>query len=85
MDTATLVLGLVAGTLTTISFIPQVLKTWRTRSTRDISLGMFGAFCAGVLLWFFYGIRLRAAPIIVANGITLALAGTILVMKLRFR
>jgi MtN3 and saliva related transmembrane protein len=84
MEAVTVVIGLVAGALTTLSFLPQVIKTWRTRSARDISLGMFAAFCVGVLLWICYGIRLRAAPIVIANALTLALAGAILVMKLRF-
>jgi MtN3 and saliva related transmembrane protein len=78
-------IGLLAGILTTIAFVPQVIKTWRTRSARDISLGMFAAFTAGVLLWIVYGVLLRAAPIIIANAVTLVLAGAILVMKIRFR
>jgi MtN3 and saliva related transmembrane protein len=79
------VLGAVAGLLTTVSFVPQVLKTWRTRSTADISLGMFSAFTAGVALWLVYGILIEEIPIIVANAVTLALAGTILILKLRYR
>jgi MtN3 and saliva related transmembrane protein len=78
-------IGLLAGILTTIAFVPQVIKTWSTRSARDISLGMFAAFTAGVLLWIVYGVLLRAAPIIIANAVTLVLAGAILVMKIRFR
>ncbi|HEY3352822.1 MAG TPA: SemiSWEET transporter [Polyangia bacterium] len=85
MEAATVLIGLAAGALTTLAFLPQVLKTWRTRSARDISLGMFAAFTVGVLLWILYGIRLRATPIIVANTVTLGLAGAILVMKIRYR
>ncbi len=77
-------LGTVAGTLTTLAFIPQVVKTWRSRSTADISAGMFVLFTSGVLLWLIYGIALHALPIILANGVTLALSLAILVMKLRF-
>jgi MtN3 and saliva related transmembrane protein len=78
-------LGLTAGTLTTCAFIPQVLRTWRTRSTRDISLVMFFLFSLGVLLWIIYGFAIASTPVIVANGVTLVLALAILVMKLYFR
>ncbi len=74
--------GAAAGTLTTIAFLPQVIKTWRTRSTADISTGMFALFCAGVALWLVYGVLIGSAPVVVANAVTLALAGSILAMKL---
>lgn len=76
-------IGYGAGALTTVAFIPQVIKAWRTRQTRDISLGMFLAFCAGLVLWLAYGWLTEAWPIVIANTVTLALAGTILVLKLR--
>ena len=76
-------LGLVAGACTTGAFVPQVVRTWRTRSTEDISLWMFVLFCAGVLLWCAYGVAMRSWPIVIANTVTLALAGIILVLKLR--
>lgn len=79
------ILGFIAGALTTISFVPQVVKTWRTRSTADISLGMFALFCAGLVLWTLYGIALGSWPIVIWNAITLVLAGTILIFKLRLR
>jgi MtN3 and saliva related transmembrane protein len=78
-------LGLIAGALTTLAFIPQVVKTWKSRHTRDISLGMFAIFSVGVFLWLLYGIRIGAMPIILANGVTLVLALTILVFKLRYK
>jgi MtN3 and saliva related transmembrane protein len=78
-------LGLIAGALTTLAFIPQVIKTWKSRHTRDISLGMFAIFSVGVFLWLLYGIRIGAMPIILANGVTLVLALTILVFKLRYK
>lgn len=78
-------LGTVAGTLTTIAFVPQVLKTWRTRSGDDISTGMFLLFATGVLLWLLYGIALSATPIIIANSITLVLALTIILLKMRYQ
>ena len=71
-----------AGTLTTIAFVPQVIKTWRSRSTDDISLGMFVLFTAGVICWLIYGIALTALPIIISNSVTLVLALTILVLKI---
>jgi MtN3 and saliva related transmembrane protein len=76
-------LGLAAGALTTISFIPQVLKTWRSRSTEDISLAMFSVFSVGVVLWLAYGVSIHSWPIIIANVITLCLSLTILYFKLR--
>jgi MtN3 and saliva related transmembrane protein len=78
-------LGTAAGTLTTISFVPQVVKTWRSRSGGDISTGMFLLFSLGVLLWLIYGLWIEALPIVIANGITLLLALTILWLKYRYR
>jgi MtN3 and saliva related transmembrane protein len=76
--------GGIAATLTTCSFIPQVWKVWQTRHTKDISLLMYSLFTFGVGLWLLYGILLGAWPIIIANSITLLLAGTVLALKLRF-
>lgn len=83
--TTTDLLGLVAGTLTTAAFVPQVVKIWRTRSTHDISLGMFSLFNAGLVLWLGYGFLIGSAPIVVSNLVTLALALTILFFKLRYK
>jgi MtN3 and saliva related transmembrane protein len=77
-------IGGIAAALTTCSFIPQVWRVWQTRHTKDISLGMYALFTAGVALWLVYGILLGSWPIILANSITLLLAGTVLLMKLRF-
>lgn len=77
-------IGSLAATLTTTAFVPQVWKIWKTRHTHDISLGMYVAFTCGVALWLSYGILLGSWPIIIANGITVCLAGTVLFMKLRF-
>ncbi|WP_114110515.1 SemiSWEET transporter [Thalassospira xiamenensis] len=77
------VLGLLAGSLTTIAFLPQVIRTWRTRSTADISLVMFLILCTGIALWLVYGLILGDWPVIIANGFTLVLASTILFFKLR--
>jgi MtN3 and saliva related transmembrane protein len=82
MDIAN-VIGSLAGFMTTIAFIPQVVRTWKTRSAEDISLFMFLLFSCGVLLWLIYGMLLHALPIILANGITLALSTSILALKIR--
>ncbi len=78
-------LGILAGTLTTISFVPQVWRIWRRKSAEDVSLGMFSLFATGVLAWLGYGILIRATPIIVANVVTLILALWVIVLKLRYR
>ena len=79
------ILGFIAGTLTTLSFVPQVHKAWRTRRCEDLSYGMLLTFGLGVTLWLIYGLLVAAAPIIVANAVTLTLIVTLLVMKLRYR
>lgn len=78
-------LGLAAGTLTTVAFVPQVVKTWQSKSTADISFGMFLLFSLGLLLWLLYGIAIHSTPIIVANSVTLVLAVIILVLKIRYK
>jgi MtN3 and saliva related transmembrane protein len=84
MDTHATLVGSVAAILTTIAFIPQVIKVWKTRSARDVSLGMYALFTTGVALWLAYGLMIGSGPVIVANAMTLLLAGAVLVMKLRF-
>ena len=79
------VLGLLAGSLTTAAFLPQVFKTWKSRSAKDLSLGMFTLFCLGVALWLIYGLAVRDIPVIAANLLTLLLASSLLYFKLRFR
>lgn len=78
-------LGSLAGTLTTVSFVPQVWKLWKSRSAEDISFGMFSIFAAGVVLWLIYGIMIHAVPIILANSVSLVLVMAIIVMKIAFR
>jgi len=77
-------IGLIAGTLTTASFLPQVWKIWTTKSARDLSWGMVAVFCAGTFLWLIYGVMLGAVSIIVANAVTFLLSLAICLMKLRF-
>lgn len=76
--------GFAAGFLTTIAFIPQVLKIWRSKSADDVSLATFLAFTVGVALWLAFGILQKEPPIILWNGVTLVLAGAILAMKVKF-
>jgi MtN3 and saliva related transmembrane protein len=77
-------LGTLAGLLTTAAFVPQAIKTWRSRSAEDISLVMYSLFSAGVLLWLLYGIALRSLPIVAANVVTLVLALSVLTLKLYY-
>lgn len=76
--------GYLAATLTTVSFIPQVVQIWRSKHTKDISLGMYSIFTAGIAVWLVYGILLGSMPIIIANCVTLILAGSVLAMKLKY-
>jgi len=84
MELMTLI-GLAAGFCTTAAFLPQVVKTWKSKSAKDLSLGMYSIFCTGVLLWLVYGIMISDLPIILANAITLMLAVSILFFKLTFK
>jgi MtN3 and saliva related transmembrane protein len=83
MDFVTL-LGLLAGTCTTIAFVPQLLKTWKTRSAGDISMIMLVTFSTGLLLWLIYGVLIQSLPVMLANGVTLILSSVILYFKVRF-
>jgi MtN3 and saliva related transmembrane protein len=77
-------IGALASALTTIAFVPQVWRVWKTRSTHDLSLPMYSIFTTGVALWLVYGVMIGSWPIIVGNAITVVLAGTVLAMKLKF-
>lgn len=77
-------IGYVAASLTTFSFLPQALHTFRTRDVSGISLGMYSTFTLGIAMWLAYGLLIQAWPVVMANAVTLGLASTILVMKLRF-
>ena len=84
MDTIT-ILGLLAATMTTVAFLPQILKNWKTRSAGDLSFGTFGLFTAGLVLWLAYGIIIGNLPIIVSNTITLALNAVNLAQMVKYR
>ena len=77
-------IGYVAASLTTFSFLPQALHTFRTRDVSGISVGMYSTFTLGIAMWLAYGLLIQAWPVVMANAVTLGLASTILVMKLRF-
>ena len=83
MNTTTIV-GFFAGLLTTVSFLPQVLKTWKSRSTSDLSMGMLSIFSLGVMCWLVYGFLLQESPMIFWNSVTLILVLVILILKLKF-
>ena len=76
--------GLIAALLTTTAFVPQVLKSMKTKSAKDLSFGTSAMLCGGVLLWLIYGILNRDLPIILSNALTLVLATTLLVLKIRY-
>ncbi|HMA05428.1 MAG TPA: SemiSWEET transporter [Methanomicrobiales archaeon] len=84
MDMITLI-GFLAGGLTTASFLPQVVKTARTRSARDLSVAMLLVFLIGLSLWTVYGIQVGSPPLIFTNLATIALVAAILAMKVKFR
>ena len=85
MSPAPELLGMIAGTLTTIAFVPQVLRIYRTKSARDVSYLTFGIFSIGVALWLIYGLIIQSPALIASNLVTLSLAATVLVLKTRYR
>jgi len=78
-------LATIAGLCTTVSFLPQVIKVYRTKHTKDLSLPMYAIFLCGVFFWFEYGILINSWPVIIANGATFVLAAYILAMKIRYK
>ena len=79
------ILGLVAGVLTTIAFLPQMFQIWLTKSAKDVSFVMLIIFMSGLCLWLIYGIIIGALPIIMANGATLFFNLIILWLKIKYR
>ena len=84
MDAVTVIV-LVATLFTTASLLPQLIKVYRTKSTKDISTGMFALFGGGVLLWFIYGLLVNDLPIIIANSLAFVQAIVILVFKAKYK
>lgn len=79
------IIGFIAAALTTVAFVPQVIKTWKEKETKDISLVMYIIFTLGVALWLVYGLILMNGPMIFANIITLILASTVLYLKIKYK
>jgi len=79
-----LIIGILAGFLCTISFVPQIVRIFRTRHTRDLSLMTFSLLCLGVFLWLIYGILIKDLPVILANSVILVLCFLIVVMKIKY-
>ena len=78
------IIGLMAGFCTTVAFLPQAIKTWQTKSAKDLSLGMYSIFCLGIILWLVYGLLVNDLPVILANFASLILATSILYFKLSY-
>jgi MtN3 and saliva related transmembrane protein len=79
------IVGLIAASFTTIALLPQLMKVWKTKSTRDISTGMFLLYSSGVFLWFVYGVYLNNLPIILANSLGFIQALVILMFKAKYK
>ena len=84
MDLVTII-GLLAAFGTTVSFLPQAIKTIQTKDTSGISLSMYALFTAGTLLWLTYGLMIQSLPVIIANAITFIFASIILAYKIRYK
>ena len=79
------IIGMAAAILTTVAYVPQAIKSIRLKSTGDISLIMYIAMNAGILLWLAYGIAISNLPVILANSVTIIFTGTILFIKIRYK
>lgn len=77
-------LGLVAATATTIGLFPQLIKSWRTKQTGDLSIWMYLLLTVGVFLWFVYGMIINDLPVILANGISFVCVASTLFLKVRY-
>jgi len=80
----TAIIGLIAGVCTTASFLPQVVKTIRTKEAKDLSMTMYLVLAAGIFLWIIYGILIESLPVISANAVSFVLAAIILILKIRY-
>lgn len=84
MDSVT-VLGLIAAVLTTGSFLPQAIKTWKTKSTKDVSIVMYLLLCTGIILWTAYGFLINSIPVIAANVVSFIFTFAILALKIKYK
>ena len=80
-----MLIGLVAGFLTTVAFVPQVVRVWKLKEARDLSFATFLIFLIGIILWLIYGILISNLPIILFNSLTIILASLILFFKLKYK
>ena len=78
------IVGYSAAALTTASFLPQLIKAWKTKETKSLSLSMLCLLILGLGLWLTYGILTQAYPVIAANGVTIVMVGVVLALKLRY-
>ena len=86
MDPALIpLIGFAAAALTTLAFLPQVLKVWRTQNVEGISMTTYGMLCLGIALWLAYGLLIGDGPIIAANLVTLTLVASVLLLAIRYR
>ncbi len=76
--------GFMAGTLTTFSLVPQLVKAWKSKHTKDVSLGMFVTLCAGLVLWVLYGVSINSLPVILTNIVSFTLGMIIILLKIRY-
>jgi len=81
----TTLLGLIAGTITTFSFVPQVLRTWKLKETKDLSLSMFLCLAVGILLWIAYGFIKMDLPVMLANGVSFILVIVVIFFKVKYK
>ena len=79
------IVGLVAATLTTSSFVPQVYKAYKNKSTKDVSLTMYTVLLVGTILWLIYGINIESLAVILANAVTALLVILMLLLKVRYK
>ena len=78
------ILGYISATITTIAFLPQIIKTFKTKSAKDVSMGMFILFTTGVFLWIIYGILTNTMPVLIANAVIFCLSLTQIVLKIKY-
>ena len=79
------IIGLLAATLTTAAYVPQVFKAWKNKSTKDVSLSMYLVMFTGVMLWLYYGLAIGSFPVTFANAITGILIAFVIILKLKYR
>ena len=84
MKFETEVIGLIGATFTTMAFLPQVVKTWKSKSVSDISIGLSLLFTVGTIFWLYYGIMINESPVIISNAITMVLTGSLLILKIKY-